>query len=574
MPTRKSSTGIDVSDEELSGPKVDRRTALKLMQAVGLGGIAGLAGCTSGEQTPQNGDTGGSGDGDDSGSGSTPSEDSRGGRLVAGWNANEINQIDPHFSTLTFSTHLIGNFFSGLLEVKEDFSVQGDLASDWEVQNGGESITFELVENASFHNGNDFTAEDVKYSFNRVVEEETPHANKFASLQPINDGGVVVEDDYTVTLNFQRAFAPILIFLTPDLGNAGAIVSQQAVEEMGKDQFGITPVGTGPFKIVEHSLGSTMKLDAHEGYHKTDDEGTQLPYLDGLDIEPLKEATTRVSAIRTGDVDFLNLAPAAQSDQLASDDSVALESTMGPNFGGLAFNTNVEPFGDRKVRRAVAKALDAERYVEEALLSRGVADNGIYSPAHGWVFREEFGEANDQKPPDQRYNPEEARQLAEEAGIMGLEVDMLVSQPEQRGAQVLRTLLSEELDWTVNINTGDFSTIFERIQNGNFTLIPWGNSVAPDPDVLTYGVFGPIGSTGNYWGYDDEELLELLETQRTQLDTDERKETLWDVEDHIIREAPWVLLEHQEALSARRNNVENYTHFGVIFRFREVWLTE
>ena len=194
---------------------------MKLLGAASLGGLVGLAGC-AGE------DGGDGGDGDD--------DVQTGGRLSVGWNVGEFEQIDPHFSVLTFSTQLIGNFFSGLFEIQPDFSPQGDLATDWDVQDGGEAITFDLVEDATFHNGDDFLAEDVEFSIRRVIEEETPHANKFQTLEVVDDGGVVVESDYHVTLNFSEPFAPILVYLTPDLGNAGAIASERALEEVGLER--------------------------------------------------------------------------------------------------------------------------------------------------------------------------------------------------------------------------------------------------------------------------------------------------------------------------------------------------
>jgi peptide/nickel transport system substrate-binding protein len=560
----------DVDPDDLDGPSVDRRTTMKLLGATSLGGLVGLAGC-AGED---GGDGGDGGDGDDGGDGGD-GDVQTGGRLSVGWNVGEFEQIDPHFSVLTFSTQLIGNFFSGLLEIQPDFSLQGDLATDWDVQDGGETVTFDLVEDATFHNGDDFLAEDVKFSIRRVIEEETPHANKFQTLEAVDDGGVVVESDYRVTLNFSEPFAPILIYLTPDLGNAGAIASERALEELGRDQYGITPVSTGPFEIVEHELGSTMVLDAHDGYHKTDADGNQLPYLDGIDLEPLQEPTTRVNALRTGDVQMINWVPDTQASNVESSDETILESTIGPNFGGLAFNNRTEPFDDRRVRLAVAKAIDRDQFVAEALLGYGQADTGLYSPAHAWVYRDEYGDDPDQKPRDQLYAPEEARALAEEAGATGVSVEMISNQSELRQGQVAADMLEEELNWDVSINQLDITTIFERMQQGNFQFAPFGNSVAPDPDELTYAVFGPPGETFNWWGpYVNDELISLVRQQRQQLGREQRKETLWAVEDLVIREAPWALLEHENSMAGRRDAVNNYTHFGVIHRYRDVWLTQ
>jgi len=585
MGNDKRTRVADLGPDELEGPEIDRRTTMKLLGAASVGGAAAFAGCTGEEEittTPTDADSGdGSSSGDDDSDDDDPTETpteaqvQTGGRMAAGWNVGEFEQIDPHFSVLTFSTQLIGNFFSGLLEIKPDFTVQGDLATDWTVEDGGQTITFDLVENASFHNGDDFIAEDVKFSINRVIQQETPHANKFAALEPVDDGGVVIADDYRVELNFSEPFAPILIYLTPDLGNAGAVVSERALDEMGADQFKITPVSTGPFEIVEHELGSTMVMDAHDGYHKTDENGTQLPYLDGIDFEPLKEPSSRVNALRTGDIQIMNWVPDTQASNVDSAGEMILETAIGPNFGGLAFNNQAEPFDDKRVRLAVAKAIDRERFVDEALLGFGQADTGLFSPAHDWVYRDEYGEAADQKPSDQLYAPEEARELAEEAGVMGIDIEMISNQSELRQGQVTRTLLGEELNWNVSINQLDITTIFERMQKGNFKFAPFGNSVAPDPDELTYSVFGPPGETFNWWGpYVNEDLIDLVTQQRKELDREQRKQTLWKVEDEVIREAPWALLEHENTMAGRRESVRNYEHFGVIHRYRDVWLDE
>ncbi|WP_435181326.1 ABC transporter substrate-binding protein [Halorussus sp. AFM4] len=564
---------------ELNGPSISRRNTLKLLSAAGMAGLAGCSGAEEEITTTTEGTT-------ESGSNSSqntssPPSSKTGGKMTAGWNVSEFTQIDPHYSTLTFSTQLLGNLFSGLVEVKKDLTIQGDLAKDWTVSDGGKTIEFQMVEDAHFpYNGKNVTAEDVEYSFRRVIEEETPHANKFSSLRPLDDGGIQTDGDYGLTLNFKQPFAPIFIFLTPDLGNAGAVICPQALEDMGKKQFGIKPQGSGPFHITKHTLGSTLQTKANRNYHKSDSNGTQLPYLDAIDFEPLKEASTRTNALLTGSVQFLNWPPDAQLGTLKKNRNVEVESLMGPNFGGLAFNNQAEPFKDKKVRLAVAKAIDEERYVKEALLGHGTADTGVYSPAHGWLYRDKFAESDDtiggpEKSSVQRYDPEGARKLAKEAGVMGLDIEMTVSPPELRGAKVLRSLLNEELNWNVKIQQYDISTIFEQLPNGNYKFIPFGNSVSPDPDGLTYQLFGPPEETYNWWGpYIDDDLMKLLKRQRTELNREKRKQTLWKIEDMLLEEAPWAFFEHETVEAARRKNVKNYTHFGIIDRLRSVYLED
>lgn len=561
---------VDIDEEDLSGPVVDRRTTVKLLSGLGLGGMASLAGCTDGggADTPTDGGGGGTDEDTDTPAGS----DKLGGRLTAAWNVAQMEQLDPHFSQLTQATFVIGNFFSGLTEVRQDYTLQGDLATDWEVTDGGATLTFDLVEDAEFHNGQPFDATDVVFSLKRVVEEDTPHKGKLNLLQrPIDGQGIVVEDDYRVTLNFQEPFAPILMFLTPDIGNAGAIVNKEALDEMGPDQYKITPVGTGPFEVAEHELGSTLVADAFDGYFKEDEDGNALPYLDGVDFEPIQEASTRVNAMLTGDAGFMSLVPADQVEQLEQSQDVVVESRLGPNFGGLAFNVEEEPFTEKNVRLAVAKAIDKERYVEDVFFGRGQADTGILPPPVEWAYREEYGSAADQKPPDQRYAPEEAQQLAEEAGVTDPDIGLTVAQPELRGAKVMRSMLKEVLGWEVELNQQDFPTIFEQVPNGNFQAMPWGTSAAPDPDLAVYNQFGPPDA-GNWWNYD--EVRDQVDEQRTILDNDERARVLWEIEDQLIKDAPWAFLEHQDSMVARSTNLEGFTHLALVHRLRNVWLNE
>lgn len=568
---------LDVTEDDLSGPIIDRRTTMKLVGAVGITGLAGCAGGNGTDTSPSgggdgdgDGDGGGDGDGDGGGDSTPTASEKRGGRLRAGWFVSQLGQMDPHFTNLTQMTWLLGNIFGGLVEVGYDLSIRGDLAEDWTVEQGGKSIVFDLRQGIEFHNGTPFTAADVKYSLNRVRNSNSPHKSKLSSLD-----GVAVEDDHRVRLNFSEAFAPIMMFLTPAVGKAGAIVNQEAIEDGGKEEYKVNPVGTGPFQVAKHDLGRVLKLDAYGKYHKTDENGVQLPYLDGVDVKPISEAATRVNAIKVGDIDLLDWVVKKQANQIKQASGVSLASAPRTDFGGFALNNTVEPFTSKKVRLAVAKAIDRERYVETRFFGYGTPDTSVYSPTVSWVYRDEFGSAPDQKPEDQRYAPDEAKQLVQEAGATDAEITIKSPPPGMRGAKVVRTMLEETLGWKVTIDKLDYSTLFDRLKNGDFQMVPWGVSVAPDPDLAVYGTFGPPEEgTGNYWGYAPDDLMQLMEKQRTQLDREARKETLWKIEDRLIKDAPWAFTDHEKGLSAVRDRVKNYTHISLIKRFRDVWVEE
>jgi len=357
------------------------------------------------------------------------------------------------------------------------------------------------------------------------------------------------------------------------VGSAGAVVSQGALEEMSEEQFKLTPVGTGPFRVESHELGSTMELVRHEGYHKTDDDGTQLPYLDELTVEPISEHPTRINALQADDIQFTNWVQSSQAAKVDGAQNLTLHQMMGPNFGGLAFNHDREPFGSRTVRRAIAKVIDRERYVKEAFLDRAQPDTGVYSPAHEWVYRDEFGDASGQKPPDQQYAPEEARELLRDAGVTDIEFTLPMAPPNRRKTQVMRNILNDELGevgWSFEVEMFDIPTIFERLGAGNYDLMIFGDSVIPDPGNIVFSAFGPTDGSNNWWGYTD--VVDLIQRQQTELDRETRKELLWEIEDKLITDAAWAFCEHEEMLSGHNQTVGGYEHIGIVMRLRDVWL--
>ncbi|MDX1747380.1 MAG: ABC transporter substrate-binding protein, partial [Halobacteriales archaeon] len=357
----------DVSQDDLSGPVIDRRTTVKLLSAAGMGALAGCSGGGGGDGGDggssggggSGGSSGGSGgsSGGSGGSGSStdapeetaaPENDMMGGQLKAGWFEGAIDTLDPPYNTDFDQFPIVANIFNGLIWLAPDFTVRPDLAVDWEVSNGGRTFDFELREGVTFHNGTDFTAEDVRYTINRTIEEETPAAPKLAQLQPVDDGGVVVQDDYNVQINFEQAFAPALIYLTRGPGRAATVVNQEAIEEMGSEAYATNPVGTGPFQVGSYQPGEQLVLEKFDDYFKTDDDGNALPYLDSVTINLIPEPSTVVNAIRSGDVDFIHSVPLQNVDQIEQSD-VELLRAPGVHFEGLIMNTTREPFGDVRV---------------------------------------------------------------------------------------------------------------------------------------------------------------------------------------------------------------------------------
>jgi peptide/nickel transport system substrate-binding protein len=565
----------NITQEDLSGPVIDRRTTMKLLSAAGMGALAGCSG--GGGDGDGETDTGTTAGGDDMETTTEGDETATtqggstrmGGRLTAGWFEGAIDTLDPPFNSDFDQFPIIANIFNGLIWLAPDLTVRADLATDWEVSNEGKTFTFQLREGVKFHNGTDFTAEDVKYTINRTIAEETPAAPKLAQLQPVDDGGVVVQDDYTVQINFEQAFAPALIYLTRGPGRAATIVNQEAIEEMGNEEYATNPVGTGPFQVANYQAGEQLVLDRFDDYFKTDEDGNQLPYLDGVTINLIPEPSTVVNAIRSGDVDFIHSVPLQNVDQVEQASEVEMLTAPGVAFEGLIMNTAREPFGDVRVRQAIAKLIDKEKFVETAYFGNALPDVGPINKATGWVWRED-------KPDFQNYDPEGAKQLLEEAGATGASFSITTTEGGLRGTKAVRQQLNAG-GLNVEINQVTGSAFTDILFNSDFDTTIVGSGGDPDPDQSLYNFFRLPESAGgdgvwNFGKWENQEVHEMMEEQRTQLDREERKQTLQDAEDIIIEEAPFAFLDHSDDLAAKRPNMKGYTHIAGVRYFENVWL--
>ncbi|MEF8801313.1 MAG: ABC transporter substrate-binding protein, partial [Halolamina sp.] len=391
---------------------------------------------------------------------------------------------------------------------------------------------------------------------------------KLSLLLDPDGEGVVVEDDYTITLNFEQAFAPVMIYLTRGPGRAATVVNKNAIEEMGPEQYQLTPVGTGPFKVTEHEVGDRITLDRFEDYFETDENGNQLPYLDGVDIKPIPEAATIVSAIESGDIDFAQDVPLQNVSRIEDANDVDKLAAPGVNWSGLSLNMTTDLFESRKVRRAVAKGLDTESYVETAFFGNAVPDTGPLAKATGWVWR-------DDKPSDQDYAPEEAKQMLEEEGVADASFSILAQQGSLRASKTVRNQLND-LGLNVEIDQVTSSTYWDRVFASDYDTTIVGSAGDPEPDQGVYNFFRKHSEDGvwNFTRYENDEVHELLDKQRRQLDREERKQTLWDIEDLVIADAPWAFLVHTDDVAAKRSNVNGFVHIPFMRNFHRVWMEE
>jgi peptide/nickel transport system substrate-binding protein len=534
----------------LSGPRVSRRALMQVAAASGAVGYAARLGQAS--ATPPRRTT----------AHDLRQEPKQGGELRWGYSIGQIPTLDPAQVNLgAVAGQLLANLFSGLVQFDTDLSVIPDLAEDWTVSEDGLEYTFTLRSGLKFHNGDSLTASDLVYTYERTTNPDfaSPQANKLALVDEIT-----AQDDTTLYIRQSAAFAPFLaVACSRGPGRALHPISRRAIEEMGDQQFGAAPVGCGPFMIDPDTVevGGGFEMVAFEDWYGG------RPYLDKVIVQLVAEHSTLISALEAGDVDMVDILPLVGYDQIAAIDDITIVEAEGTNWYGLAMNQARPPWDNPDARMAVAKAIDNEDLIRTAFFGRGTPSVGPLAPAFGWVYR----------PPEEVDNPQafdldEARQLAETAGLDGVQVNLIGSPDDQRETESLRNQLSE-IGLDIQIDQMQQNAYVERRTAGDYDMVLLGSVVDADPDDGTWNYFHSTGPS-NSNGYSDPEADQLVDAQRTTSDLEERARILQDLQALVAGQAVYKFLHHLPDVTAFYNYVQGYVPIPEQRYLEHIWLDE
>jgi len=558
-----SEEGIPIAD--LQGPRIDRRTTIKLIAS---SGVAGLAGCTGGNGGGDGDSDSGSGDGGDSGSESTATEAAPGSGdqvMTAAWLVDSIPRLDLAMETDSQFSYLAANIFSAPLRVNANYELEGDLANDWSVEDEGRLVVLNFRDDVAFHNGDSFTAEDLKFSINRTINGESPYSDRYTGISEMT-----VVDETTLEIALEQPNAPLFTFLTKGLGQGAVAVPKDYHQKVGLEEYQQQPIGTGPFEIASWEAGTRLTLEAFDNYYATDSDGNQLPYLDTIHVDPIPETSTMVSALQNGDAHMANRLGAENVAQVEAVNGASISRVQSTDWWGVAMNTTREPFNNLRVRRAFAKLLSPQGFIENAQFGEGVPSGGPIPPAVDWAARsvEEKHEATDGA---QAYAPEEGRQILEEEGVADVSVELLSSPVFERWMRNVRSQLTENvpnLDVSLRqVQQSEYWSIKGR-PNLDYDMAMAFTSGIADPDIGMWNFYRQPdqGGVWNETGYSPEtsdhatQVNELLGQQRRETDRETRKELLWEAENLIIEDCVDAYLLHTNDLVPIRDDVRRFEH--------------
>jgi peptide/nickel transport system substrate-binding protein len=324
-----------------------------------------------------------------------------GGVLVVGWEEDTAT-LDPSKQICAHEVRVGGQFSETLWTLYGDSTeIQPALATSWEASEDGLTWDVDLRENVLFHDGTECDAEAVKWSFDRWLDESHPFHDPPYGLLTYYLGAlesVETTGDLSIRLILSQVDA---VFETNGINQRAGVVSPTALEAMGMDQFGVSPVCTGPWKVTEWERGVRIIFDRNEDYW-----GEQ-PRFDRLIIRPIVESAQRLSQLQSGEVDMVIAMPPEFIPTVEEDPNLQLIQSPGLHIWWLTLNMHEEHMQHREVRQALNYAVNKQAIIDVILQGAGVVTPGPMIP-HSF--------ATDASVEPYPHDPERARELLAEAG--------------------------------------------------------------------------------------------------------------------------------------------------------------
>jgi peptide/nickel transport system substrate-binding protein len=402
---------------------------------------------------------------------------------------------------------LYSNVFEGLTRFMSDGSVVPGLAESWEISDDGLTYTFSLRSGVTFHDGTTMDAEDVKFTLDRILAEDSANAQKalYAAISAVE-----VVDAATVRVTLSEPNGNMLFNLA--WGDA-VIVAPESIENI-KQQ----PVGTGPFKFDSWTQGDSIQISQYADYWG------QQPALTEATFKFISDPTAAFAAMMAEDVDVFTGFPAPENlPQFDADPrfQVLIGSTEGETI--LSINNKQAPFDDVRVRQAVAHAIDRQAIIDGAMFGYGTPIGTHFAP-HNPAYIDLTSTS--------AYDPERARALLAEAGLPdGFETTLHLPPPSyaRRGGEIIAAQLAE-VGIKAEIINVEWAQWLETVFRGK----TFGLSIVSHTEPMDIGIYA---NPDYYFQYDNPAFQELMSTLNATTDPDTRTNLMAKAQEIIAGDA-------------------------------------
>lgn len=478
--------------------------------------------------------------------------------LCSGANAKTLNigvsngaqSMDPYFINNDDTNSILNNMFDSLIMFDKDLHAQANLAESWSNPSPKEWI-FKLRKNVKFHNGNDFNADDVIFSYDRVRNwDKSAFKSKVNMIESVSK-----VDDYTVKIVTNKPYPIFLRQLT-----YVNILDKETLAGKNDQWVGLNPVGTGPYKFDSWSKGDSIKMSANESYWM----GKST--YDKVIFKPLTNDATRVAGILSGAVDIIDKVPSLDVEKIKSNSKV--DFFMVPSLRTIYLHmdqhrekspfitssTGKNPLQDIRVRQAFSYAIDRESITKYIMKGFAVTANQLNATTiNGY----------DASIKDFEFNPEKAKALLKEAGYpngFAIQLDSLNTGTYPKIAQAVASYLTR-IGITVKVNATPGSVFFGKMgkRETSFSLIGWASGSGDASsflDSIVHSVDSDKGYGKYNWGnFSNAKADELIEKSASTMDTEERLTQLQEIQKIALSESAYLPLHYTVNLYAASKNI-------------------
>lgn len=498
----------------------------------------------------------------DSGQPQAAKQVQKGGQLVYG-SLQEPNSLNPLLSDLMATAEIGRLVFSGLLTNDEKGQWVPDLAMEVPTrQNGGVSsdglaITYRLRPGVTWHDGVPFSAQDVKFTWNLIMNGQ----NKVVIQEGYNQiAAIDTPDNQTVIIRFKEYYAPYLTLFS-------TILPKHILEgspDISKSSFNRNPIGTGPFKLKDWKIAESITFEANSAYF------LGRPTLDTILYKIIPDTNILITQLKSGDIDLVNNIVPTQLDQVKAIANVRTVITPGMVWEHLDFNLDNSLFQDVRVRQAIQLAIDRPAIVSAAL--RNVGGVALTDqPPFSWAYNSSIKAAG--------RDINGARELLTQAGwVPGadgifakdgrkLAFTLVTTSGNKMREAVAQQLVQQmkEAGIFLQVQYADVPGFFaDVLKNRRFeaAMYAWVAGIDPENSRLWHSKAIPGRSNGydgqNYGGWRNPEIDKLTEMGKMTVDTEQRQQIYFRIQEIMVQEVPVVPLYYRATIDVVKNNIANY----------------
>ncbi|MGQ0604524.1 MAG: ABC transporter substrate-binding protein [Anaerolineales bacterium] len=473
-----------------------------------------------------------------------------GGTLVVAI-GEDPGQFNPGITT-SFGPHSVADsIYNGLVGLDVNANPVPDLATSWEISDDSTTYTFHLAEGVTWHDGEPFSSEDVKFTFENILLKY--HSRTKAGLEKIV-AGIDTPDANTVVFRFNKPYAPLLQRL--DVTETPILPKHiyEGIEDPTKADANLKPVGTGPFVLDLYTPGVEIRLKRNENYFKAG-----LPHFDEVVFRIIPDVNTQIQALEAGEVDYVWRVPGPDTARITDSPNTDVLPVFSVPGGGycimtMTFNLERDVFKDVKVREAFAYAIDRQQIVDQILFGQGRAAKAPISSGIGWAHLTDG--------PQYAYDPAMAEKLLDEAGFpkgadgVRFTVDFVHFPTFSKYGEVLREQLGKVgVDFELRPIERDaaIDTIFNQ-RDFDTNVISYCNTTDPEIGVRRMYVSSNIGNIpfSNGATYPNPEVEALFDQAASTADQAARGDIYHQIQEILLTDLPyWWLVETDFGIGVR-----------------------